>query len=225
MPVERWLAAVWPFVHGQLPVPPARVMEIGCGPLGGFVPRLDAAGYGATGIDPRAPDEPGYGQVEFEAYDVPEPADAIVACTSLHHVADVGRVLDVADAALIPGGVVVVVEWAWERFDEATAAWCFGRLAPPEDEPGWLSDRLAEWQASGRTWDVYRRSWADGEGLHSGQDILRELQARFDTRELGYGPYFFPDLPPTSEADEQGAIDAGQIQATRIQFAGRRRMR
>jgi hypothetical protein len=61
------------------------------------------------------------------------------------------------------------------------------------------------------------------EGLHSGQDILRELRARFDTIELGYGPYFFPDLAGTSEADEQAAIDAGQIQANRIQYRGRRR--
>jgi hypothetical protein len=31
---------------------------------------------------------------------------------------------------LVPGGVLVVVEWAWERFDEATARWCFARLTP-----------------------------------------------------------------------------------------------
>ncbi|HWG60937.1 MAG TPA: class I SAM-dependent methyltransferase, partial [Streptosporangiaceae bacterium] len=84
-PDERWLTAAWPFVRAQLPAPPARVLEIGCGPIGGFVPRLDAARYSATGIDPRAPDGPGYAQAEFERYDVPQPADAIVACTSLHH--------------------------------------------------------------------------------------------------------------------------------------------
>jgi hypothetical protein len=45
---ERWLAAVWPFVRASLPAAPARVVEIGCGPLGGFVPRLESAGYRAT---------------------------------------------------------------------------------------------------------------------------------------------------------------------------------
>ena len=201
-PDERWLAAVWPFVRVRLPGLPARVLEIGCGPLGGFVPMLRAAGYGATGVDPDAPDGPGYRQTEFEHYEVPQPVGAIVACTSLHHVADPGQVLDLAGAALVTGGVLVVVEWAWEMFDEAAARWCSGRLPPPGDEPGWLNDRLAEWRASGRAWDAYCRSWADSEGLHSGQDILRELRARFDTIELGYGPYFFPDLAGTSEADE-----------------------
>ncbi len=43
-PDERWLAAVWPFVRDSLPVAPARVVEIGCGPLGGFVPMLEPAG-------------------------------------------------------------------------------------------------------------------------------------------------------------------------------------
>jgi hypothetical protein len=52
---------------------------------------------------------------------------------------------------------------------------------------------------------------------------LRELHARFDCESLAYGPYYFPDLAGTSEADEQAAIDAGRIQPNRIQYHGRRR--
>jgi SAM-dependent methyltransferase len=221
-PDERWLAAVWPRVHGELPRTPAEVLEIGCGPLGGFVPRLRASGYSATGIDPEAPDEPGYHRIPFERYDPPSPADAIVACTSLHHVADLGEVLDLMEAALAPGGVLVVVEWARERFDEATVRWCFDRLQEPEDEPGWLHERGAEWRASGQPWEAYCRSWAEGEGLHTGHDIVLQLDARFDRKELTYGPYLFPELAGVTEDDEQSAIDAGRIQATRIQFIGRR---
>ena len=40
-PDDRWLAAVWPFVSGQLPPTPATVLEVGCGTLGGFV-RVDS---------------------------------------------------------------------------------------------------------------------------------------------------------------------------------------
>lgn len=65
-PDERWLAAVWPFVRAKLPSRPARVLEIGCGPLGGFVPMLYADGYDAAGADPAAPDAAGYHRVEFE---------------------------------------------------------------------------------------------------------------------------------------------------------------
>lgn len=60
------------------------------------------------------------------------------------------------------------------------------------------------------------------EGLHAGTDILNGLDARFDRRTLRSGPYFFPDLADTSEADEQAAIDAGQIRANRIQYVGLR---
>lgn len=222
-PDERWLVTVWPFVRHGLPDPPARVLEIGCGPLGGFVPMMHASEYSATGVDPEAPEGPGYRRVEFERLDMPQPADALVACASLHHVNDLGTVLDLAAAALVPGGALVVVEWARERFDEATAQWCFGRLSQPGDKAGWLHERRAEWRASGRSWGAYCRSWAEEEGLHSGQDILRAAQARFDDQELAYGPYFFPDLAGTSEADEQAAIDAGQIQANRIQYLGRRK--
>ena len=138
---ERWLAANWPFVYASLPVAPARVLEIGCGQRGGFVPMMQAAGYQATGVDPEAPPGPSYRQVEFERYAVPGQLDAIVACTSLHHVADLAAVLDLAAQALAPGGRAVIVEWARERFDEATARWCFARLPGPDDDPGYTSGR------------------------------------------------------------------------------------
>jgi SAM-dependent methyltransferase len=184
---------------------------------------LEQAGYQATGVDPKAPQGPSYRQVEFERYDLPGQVDAIVACASLHHVADLGATLDLAAAAPVPGGVAVIVEWARERFDEATARWCFARLPQAGDHLGGLHRRQAEWRGSGQPWDQYLRSWGQAEGLHAGQAILDELDARFDSRPATYGPYFFPELAGTSEADEQAAIDSGLIQANRIQYVGRRR--
>lgn len=222
-PDERWLAAAWQWVRKSLPPAPARVAEIGCGPLGGFVPMLEAAGYQATGIDPEAPHGPSYRQAEFENYDLAAPADAIVACTSLHHVADLSHVLDRIAGALAPGGAVVIVEWARERFDEVTARWCFDRLPESGIAPGWLHELRAGWLASGLDWDAYLRSWVAAEHLHSGQAILDALAERFDARPVTYGPYFFAELADTGESDEQTAIDAGQLQANRIQFVGCRR--
>jgi SAM-dependent methyltransferase len=226
-PDERWLAAVWPFVRDSLPSAPGRVVEIGCGPLGGFVPMMEAAGYQAIGVDPEAPAGPSYRQAEFEDCAL-EGLDAIVACTSLHHVADLAAVLDLVAGALVDGGTVVIVEWARERFDESTARWCFDRLpgsGSEHDDQGWLGSQRQEWRESGLPWDAYLRSWAEAEQLHSGQQILDALRARFDCSSLSYGPYFFSDLPVTSEADEQSAICSGMIQANRIQYAGRRRGR
>jgi len=224
-PDEHWLAANWRFVRTHLPAAPARVIEVGCGPLGGFVPMLESAGYQATGIDPEAPPGSSYRQVEFESYQAPGPVDAVVACASLHHVADLVLVLDLVDAMLRPDGRVVIVEWAHERFDEATARWCFARLPEPEQDHAWLHHRRAEWRESGQSWDDYLRSWARAKGLHSGQDVLAALGERFDAEPLTYGPFFFADLAGTSEADEQAAIDAGLIRANRIQYAGRPRSR
>jgi hypothetical protein len=222
-PDERWLGAVWPFVRAWLPGPPAVVLEIGCGWLGGFVPMLRSAGYEATGVDPEAPEGPWYHRVQFERYEMSEPARAVVACTSLHHVADVGRVLNLVEAALVASGTLVVVEWAPERFDAATARWCFDRLPQPSDDPGWLQQRYDEWRAFGLPWDGYCQAWAEEEGLHAGQEILRELDARFEPLLLSYGPYFFPDLADVSENEEQAAIDAGEIQASRFAYVCRRR--
>jgi SAM-dependent methyltransferase len=131
-------------------------------------------------------------------------------------------VLDHAARALVPGGRLVVVEWARERFDEATARWCFARLPAPGDDPGWLRRRQEEWRESGQRWDAFLRSWAHAEALHAGQGILDELDARFERQAVAYGPYFFADLAATSDADEQAAIDSGLIQPNRIQYAGTR---
>lgn len=220
---EQWLDAVWPFVRDWLPAAPARVVEIGCGPLGGFVPMLEAAGYAATGVDPEAPPGPAYRQEEFERSELPGGLGAVIACASLHHVAGLGQALDHVQALLAPGGVIVVVEWARDRFDEATARWCFDRLPEPDQgHPDWLHKRQAEWAGSGQSWDTCLRSWAEAESLHTGQVILDALDTRFRRQHLSFGPYFFADLSEVSEADEQAAIDAGLIRANRISYIARK---
>jgi SAM-dependent methyltransferase len=223
-PDDPWLAAVWPFVRAELPPTPASVLEMGCGSLGGFVPALLDAGYQAVGVDPEAPDGPEYQRVEIEHYEPLHPVDCVVASLSLHHVAELDMALDQLQALLVPGGALVVVEWAWERFDQATAQWSFARLASPEPgaEPGWLHRHQERWAASGKLWDGYLRDWATEEGLHPGGAILRGLDARFDRRFHAESPYFFAELADTSEAEEQAAIDAGRIRAGGIRYAATR---
>jgi SAM-dependent methyltransferase len=223
-PDDRWLGAVWPFVRGQLPPAPAQVLEVGCGTLGGFVPALLDDGYQAVGVDPEAPEGPDYRRIEFERYEPPQPVQCVVASLSLHHVADLDEVLDRLQGRLVPGGVLVVVEWAWERFDEATARWCFARLKPPAPgaEPGWLHKHQERWAASGQPWDDYIRGWTTEEGLHPGRAIVRGLDARVSRQLFVEGPYFFADLDDTSEAEEQAAIDAGLIRAGGIRYAATR---
>jgi SAM-dependent methyltransferase len=200
---------------------PARIIDLGCGPEGGFVPSLRADGYDAIGIDPRAPAGGHYQRAEFESASLPEQLEAVVASTSLHHVADPADVIDRITTTLRRGGRLVVVEWAWEKFDEETARWCFTRLGL-EDEPGWLHHRRDEWQASGLQWPNYLRAWAERERLHRGDELVRLLNKRLQCESLENGPYFFPDLADTTPADEQAAIDADAVKATRIDWAGSR---
>lgn len=226
-PDEHWLAEMWRFVDAAVPPAPADVLEIGCGPLGGFVPALLADGYHAVGVDPEAPHGPHYHRCEFEQYQPPRPVNAVVACTSLHHVTDLDVVLDGIAAALAADGTMVVVEWAPERFDEKTARWCFARVTdqPQETGPGWLQKRRDEHAASGQTWETYFRSWAERERLHTGEQIVRALDGRFERVSCAYGPYLFADLAATSAADEQAAIDTGEIEATGIHYTARLRSR
>jgi SAM-dependent methyltransferase len=220
-PVERWLVAQWPFVRAHLPAAPASVVEIGCGPDGGLVPLLNHDDYDAVGIDPEAPDASGYHRMEFEEYEPPRPVDVVVACRSLHHVADPAVVLDRVAATLAPGGVLIVLEWASERFDEPTARWCFDRLGAmgPTAEPSWLHRRRDEWAAYGRPWPSYRQAWTLREGIHSALEIVRALDDRFERRAYDTVPYFFGDLVDTTEADERAAIDSGRIRATGVRYA------
>jgi SAM-dependent methyltransferase len=220
---ERWLAGLWPFVRAQLPPAPAFVLELGCGSLGGFVPALAEHGYEAIGIDRNAPEAAGYQRLDFEQYEPHRPVDAIVASRSLHHVHDLDQVLRRVTEALRPSGALVVVEWARKRFDAETARWCFDRLsAAATGGPGWLHRRFDEWSASGQDWDEYFAGWASREHLHRGDHILGALDAHLERRLCAHGTYFFADLAGIAEEDEQSAIEAGEIRANGIRYAGAR---
>ena len=155
------------------------------------------------------------------AFDSPQPFDAAIACTSLHHVRDPGIVLDRLVDMLSGGGRVVVVEWAWERFDRATAEWCFARIE--EGGSTWLHRHRDEWVASGREWDRYLHYFARQHGLHSAQELLGVLDERLDRRFSEDGPYFFADLRGVTDDEERAAIDAGTIHAVRSDWVGTRR--
>lgn len=212
---------MWPFVRDHLPPAPARALELGCGPLGGFVPEMRALGYDAIGVDPEAPTGPDYQQIEFERYAVSAPVDVFIASASLHHVADLASVLDKVGSLLVPGGTLIVLEWAHERFDATTAQWCFDRLGA--DGEGWLHHHRERWQASGQGWDEYFTSWVNDEHLHPAADIIHNLDARFETQSVSDGPYLFADLDGVTRDDEQAAIDAGEIRAGGLRYVGRQR--
>jgi SAM-dependent methyltransferase len=110
------------FVLSQLPAAPARILEVGCGE-GELARALDAAGYEVVAIDPEAPEGAIFRRTTIEAFDGPGPFDAIVASRSLHHVEDLGGVLDKLVRLLAGGGPLILNEFAWDRREPMTAEW------------------------------------------------------------------------------------------------------
>ena len=223
----RWQQRVEEFVLGQIGDPPARVLEVGCGE-GELARAMARTGHSVTAIDPRAPEGPIFRRVRIEELSDPGPFDYVVASLSLHHVEDLGSALDKIANLLRAGGALVVVEVAWDRFDEATAQWALERLpaATSSEKPSWLQRRCWEWARGGQGGtrapaEAHFAGWAREEGFHTSRQMRGELGRRFIERLFAWVPYLYPDLDDdTSEADENAAIEAGVINATGFRYVG-----
>jgi SAM-dependent methyltransferase len=108
------------FVLSQLPPPPRRVLEVGCG-QGELARALAEAGYDVLAIDPEAPDGEIFRKTTIEELDEPGPFDAVVASLSLHHVHDLGAALD--KLRRLSSGPLILNEHAWDRLEPMTPEW------------------------------------------------------------------------------------------------------
>lgn len=114
---------------------------------------MAGAGYEVTAVDPQAPQGPIFRQARLEDLDDPGPY-AVVACLALHQVADLGAVLDASVRLLRPAGRLLVIEYGWDRIDEAAACW-YWRLLPPDAD-----------QAAGRFLWSCSQQWLRDRGRH-----------------------------------------------------------
>jgi SAM-dependent methyltransferase len=225
--LAMWQQRVEEFVLDQVGRPPARVLEVGCGE-GELAHALARVGHSVTAIDPQAPEGPIFRRVGIEEFTDPDPFDYVVASLSLHHIENLASALDKIADVLRTGGSLVVVEFAWDRIDDATAEWALERLpaASLSEKHSWLGRRCREWVRGGRRGDraraeSYFAEWASEEGLHSSWRMLDELGSRFVERFFGWVPYLYPELgEDTVEADESAAIEARTIKATGFRYVG-----
>jgi SAM-dependent methyltransferase len=223
----RWQRRVEAFVLGQIGDPPARVLEVGCGE-GELANALARAGHSVTAIDPRAPEGPIFRRARIEEFSDPGQFDHVVAILSLHHVEDLGMTLGNIADLLRAEGTLVVVEFAWDLIDEATAEWALERLpaASPSEKPSWLGRCCRGWARGGRgetraPAESYFAEWAAEEGFHSSRRMRDELGRRFEERHFEWVPYLYSDLgEDVSESDENAAIEAGTINATGFRYVG-----
>ena len=193
------------FVLKQLPPPPQRVLEVGCGRDGGLVELLAAAGYDVLGVDPHAPEGERFVRAEFQELD--GEWDAVVAGRVLHHVNPLDEGLDLL-ASFAP--LLVADEFAWDRIDRGAQDWYEGQhrmLRATGIEPNGPAD-LDEWRER-------------HPGLHPHVVLLAALRARYDERAFEWLPYLSRWLGgPSSESLEQTLIDAELIPAIGYRWAG-----
>ncbi len=219
-------AGVEEFIRSELPPPPARVLEVGCG-SGELALALSAGGWRVTAVDPRAPDGEPFVRAAVEELDAAdhEPFDAAVAVLSLHHAGDTGTVLDKVRSLLRPGGVLVVDEFRKEHLeDRPTAAFFYyqqlslfhagrrggGNGASGGHQPG---------EASFESW--YARLSERRAGVHGERDVLAAREERFATRSVSYGPYLFRQgLDAEVEPLERKLIAEGGIRPTGLRWVG-----
>jgi SAM-dependent methyltransferase len=198
------------FVAARLPPAPARILEVGCGD-GRLARALDELGYEVVAIDPAAPAGAIFRDVSLEEFAAPARFDAVVASRSLHHIHDLGGALSKVRRLLVEGGRLIVVEHAFDRLDEPTAAWYVEkRRAKDAHAPSSLEACLVEWKE-------------DHAGLHGYAVMRRELDLRFTERWFAWTPALYLELGDALEQEERRLIEAGSIQPTGFQYVGERR--
>jgi hypothetical protein len=201
------------FVLDQLPTPPRRILEIGCGDEGGLVELLARRGYDVLGIDPHAPEGERFLRTTFQeaARDglLAGEWDAVVAGRVLHHV----RPLDESIALLSSlAPLLLVDEFAPDKIDAAAQDWYEAqhrllRASGIEHGPASL--------------DVWRERHPD---LHPHDVLLAALRTHYDELALEWVPYLHRWLAgPTSEALEESLVAAGAFERIGYRWAGRRR--
>jgi SAM-dependent methyltransferase len=138
------------FVLSQLPPASARVLEVGCG-KGEVARALAAKGYDIVAIDPEAPDGPIFRRTTIEDFQDSGSFDAVVASLALHHVEDLGGVLDKLAGML--RGPLILNEHAWDRLEPMTSDWAeehaglhgYGVMRTELDER--FEERFFEWRS------------------------------------------------------------------------------
>src|SRR6195952_658797 len=127
--VPHTLAQLVPF----LPAAPARIAEAGCGD-GALAAALATAGYDVTGIDrntamAESTRRRGVRVMQADINDVAGEYDAVLFTRSLHHAGNLHDTLAHAATLLAPNGQIIIEEFAWERVDDAAAAFVYGNRA------------------------------------------------------------------------------------------------
>jgi SAM-dependent methyltransferase len=212
--LSKRLAGFRSFVLDTVP-PPARLLEVGCGG-GTLALALAADGYDVTAVDPEAPEGSPFRRLRIEDYDDERPFEAVVASLSLHHVDDLPVSVNRIASLLPSGGLLLVDEFARERFTGATARWYHLQrlaLAAAGGDAGEVPAAFEDWE----------RRWHERHGhIFTLGDVRDALAVRFDEQSFEWRPYLYSyHLDDALEPLERAMIDAGGLEATGARYRGR----
>jgi SAM-dependent methyltransferase len=183
----------------ELPAPPARILEVGCG-KGELSRALADEGYEVVAVDPDAPPGSIFRQTTLEALGDEGPFDGAFASLALHHVDNLAVAVGKLHSLLAQDAPLVVREFGWDLVDEPTARWDYERLGR---EGG-----LADWQA-------------EHDGLHGFEAMRSALDAWFRERSFEWGPYLAEYQPGVDDAaEERRLIAAGEIKPIGFVYVG-----
>lgn len=183
----------------ELPPPPARLLEIGCG-RGDLARALAADGYDLVAVDPGAPTGTIFRRTTLEGLVDEGLFDAAIASLALHHVADLDVAVGKLHSLLRPGAALIVREFAWDLVDERTAEWDYDRLG--------RDGGLVEWRA-------------EHQHLHGFAAMRAALDARFRERSFAWGAYLSEYQPSEVHArEERRLIESGEIRAIGFVYVG-----
>jgi 2-polyprenyl-3-methyl-5-hydroxy-6-metoxy-1,4-benzoquinol methylase len=212
---QRRLSLFHGFLRAVLPAP-ARLLEIGCG-RGELARALAGDGHDVTAIDPAAPAGPIFRRLRLEDFVAEGPFDVTVASVSLHHVDDLAAGLERIEMLLRPGGLLVLEEFAKERFTGAAAEWYYHQrraLAAAGRENAAVPAPFARW----------RRQWTrDHAEIHTFAELRAMLGRTFTRRHFEWTPYLYSyALDDSLEPAERALIESGGIVATGCRYVGER---
>lgn len=219
-PTDLTTATTLRYFEEHLPAG-SRILDAGCG-TGELALKLKDAGHRMTGLDLDAGSVEkalslgvGARQGDFLQFGG-ELFDAIVFSFSLHHIFPLADALESVRRLLVPGGLVLAEEFAWDEIDDSTARWFYGMWSLLET-CGVLSE---EYSAEGHHHRDHAHpstpealqtplgEWMEEHHheppLHKGKEMLGGLERRFELVNSSRVPTLFADFATALEPSQRG---------------------
>ena len=172
-----------------------RILEVGCG-HGHFALSLARGGHEVTAIDRSLDGQlPSAARLVFVQADLLQynaaPFDAVVCIASLHHIAPPDAAINAICRLLIPGGILVVDDFAIEAPDAATARWYF-EIQELLAEAGLISAERIHGSPTAEPLARWRDAHAhQGEPLVEGSAMQAAISGRLSLAWIERGPYLY----------------------------------